>query len=84
MPRFHPAEGSEMSILRATNQSHYRGEEALPIVRRIGVQDDPAGGSATGAEKGAEDHGVCGVREAGVGAGTLFVGSFVANFVGAF
>ena len=66
MPRLYPAEGGEMSVLWAADQGHFGSEEALQAVRGVGVQDDSVGGGTTGAEEGAEDYGVCGLREAGV------------------
>ena len=71
MPCFHSAEGGEVPVLWAADQGEYSGEEAVPAVRRVGLQDDSAGGGATGTEEGAEDHCVRGVREASVAAAVL-------------
>ena len=68
MPCFHSPEGGEVPVLWAADQGEYSGEEAVPAVRRVGLQDDSVGGGATGTEEGAEDHCVRGVREASVAA----------------
>ena len=68
MSRLHPPKGGEMSVLRAADQGDFCGEEAMPVVRGVGVQDGAARGGAARAEEGAEDHGLRGLREAGVAA----------------
>ena len=68
MPRFFAAEGEQMSVLRAAVPGgRGGGEEAVPVVRRAGVQEHSRGRGPAGPEKDSEDHGVRGVREAGVG-----------------
>ena len=68
MPRLHPAEGGEMSVLWAADQGDFGGEEAVPVVWGAGIQDGAAGGGSAWAEEGAKDHGLRGLREAGVAA----------------
>jgi hypothetical protein len=67
VPRLHSAERDEMSLLWAADQGGVGGEKALPLVWRLGIQDDSAGGGTAGREEGAEDHGVRGLRETGLG-----------------
>jgi hypothetical protein len=67
MPRLHPAQGGQMSLLRTADQSDFGGEEAMPVVRGVGVQDSAAGGGATRSKEGPEDHGLRGLWEASVG-----------------
>ena len=66
MPRIYSAQGREMPLLRPAGPCHGRNEEAVPFVRGIRLQNDPARRCAAGAEEGSEDHGVRGVRQASV------------------
>ena len=58
-----------MSVLRKISAHRKPGhEEAMPVVRGVGVQDGDRGRRAAGAEENPEDHGVRSLRQAGVAA----------------
>jgi hypothetical protein len=69
MPRVSASSWAEVSVLRKNSEADDKpwAEEAVSAVRGIGVQDAAGGRSGSRAKEDPEDHGVRGVREAGVG-----------------
>jgi hypothetical protein len=67
MPRVSAAQGEQMPLLRAPGARKHGAQETVPALRGFGIQEHPRGRSATGAEEDPEDHGLRGLREAGLG-----------------
>jgi hypothetical protein len=74
MSRLHTPQGSKMSLLWAAGEGDADGEEALPFVRRFGVQDASGGRGATRPKEGAKGHCLRRLREAGLVVSALFQG----------
>lgn len=77
MPRVSASSWAEVSVLRKNSEADDEPwtKETVPLVRGIGVQNAAGGRSGAWAEEDPEDHGVRGLREAGVG----FRGNFQAE-----